>query len=134
MHVLQQSFNTASGRYCCNQYQSNYYIAQHQPCFNTASGRYCCNKLIFVTVYSAAMSFNTASGRYCCNQLLLITTARDLSFNTASGRYCCNQNIPLNHLSVNLYRFNTASGRYCCNRDSKTPTFGFWSKFQYRKR
>ena len=36
--------------------------------FNTASGRYCCNDLEYsVLPMTSAAGFNTASGRYCCN-------------------------------------------------------------------
>ena len=36
------SFNTASGKYCCNVIE---YAKKHgfKNCFNTASGKYCCN-------------------------------------------------------------------------------------------
>ena len=35
--------------------------------FNTASGRHCCNGVIFSFMVWAYACFNTASGRHCCN-------------------------------------------------------------------
>ena len=41
--------------------------------FNTASGRYCCNDSIeHMFKMSVLFSFNTASGRYCCNMLEVV--------------------------------------------------------------
>ena len=62
------SFNTASGKYCCN---------QHEECafpslvagFNTASGKYCCNHGVKLSLEWKFIGFNTASGKYCCNTL-----------------------------------------------------------------
>ena len=35
--------------------------------FNTASGKYCCNLADLAAMTGAKTSFNTASGKYCCN-------------------------------------------------------------------
>ena len=69
------SFNTASGRCCCNQTAMLYvYTKTLQSCFNTASGRCCCNLLDDLRKtpwYKKWFSFNTASGRCCCNAFFL---------------------------------------------------------------
>ena len=39
------SFNTASGKRCCNRYYYRY-DSKRKGCFNTASGKRCCNNLI----------------------------------------------------------------------------------------
>ena len=36
--------------------------------FNTASGKYCCNKNYDGTDLADFRRFNTASGKYCCNR------------------------------------------------------------------
>ena len=36
--------------------------------FNTASGKHCCNNIINRKIAKVAGSFNTASGKHCCNQ------------------------------------------------------------------
>ena len=41
-HVDFWSFNTASGKYCCNSYGVLFFFLI-LLCFNTASGKYCCN-------------------------------------------------------------------------------------------
>ena len=38
------SFNTASGKYCCNSNKALEYIEEKYYSFNTASGKYCCNQ------------------------------------------------------------------------------------------
>ena len=42
-NVALDSFNTASGRYCCNAIYFGKFESGLVECFNTASGRYCCN-------------------------------------------------------------------------------------------
>ena len=155
-----ESFNTASGKYCCN---SRYFhrlgrgfglsvsipqavstvatlkLIFHSSSFlfrfNTASGKYCCNKDSWKVVITNNC-FNTASGKYCCNyqKLKLRTTVLVslTSFNTASGKYCCNYR--LSGLSPEqLVGFNTASGKYCCNAMERYLIF-LSTEFQYRKR
>ena len=59
--------------------------------FNTASGKYCCNLADLAAMTGAKTSFNTASGKYCCNKFHFLNFNLQLwSFNTASGKYCCN--------------------------------------------
>ena len=59
-------FNTASGKYCCNQRKLSIQLLR-QFGFNTASGKYCCNLSSATKNLSPCMCFNTASGKYCCN-------------------------------------------------------------------
>ena len=62
--------------------------------FNTASGKYCCNGVLLHTKPNKLYcSFNTASGKYCCNCVSCIINIIFIifkGFNTASGKYCCN--------------------------------------------
>ena len=61
--------------------------------FNTASGRCCCNGVERCSTTRCASSFNTASGRCCCNTAKMVKQcmAQCFGFNTASGRCCCNR-------------------------------------------
>ena len=61
--------------------------------FNTASGKYCCNQRKLSIQLLRQFGFNTASGKYCCNLASgsnKIAKGTPLRFNTASGKYCCN--------------------------------------------
>ena len=40
--------------------------------FNTASGKYCCNMISLYIREDPIYCFNTASGKYCCNFLILL--------------------------------------------------------------
>ena len=61
------SFNTASGRYCCNVIEDNICTCGLGG-FNTVNGRCCCNLMNFVLVSCLVQfSFNTVNGRCCCN-------------------------------------------------------------------
>ena len=63
--------------------------------FNTASGKHCCNFITLIQSKERCLCrFNTASGKHCCNlgyrlqhQDCLLSTC----FNTASGKHCCNR-------------------------------------------
>ena len=61
--------------------------------FNTASGKHCCNNKGGDVTFDVREGFNTASGRHCCNYATKSSAGQlstRLSFNTASGRHCCN--------------------------------------------
>ena len=128
------SFNTASGKYCCNLVLGAviWFAAMR---FNTASGKYCCNfhRLYVQTIALFTFSFNTASGKYCCNSWLNGFYAEYPGFNTASGKYCCNALIWRRWMQRRA-RFNTASGKYCCNGRKLEPGSRGIRGFQYRKR
>ena len=49
--------------------------------FNTASGKYCCNVLEYLEKSKNLYRFNTASGKYCCNNMQnnLDKVAREVS-------------------------------------------------------
>ena len=42
-------------------------VLDYRSGFNTASGKYCCNDSDASLLASSSGSFNTASGKYCCN-------------------------------------------------------------------
>ena len=49
--IFGSSFNTASGKCCCNS-KFSYFTEVDESCFNTASGKCCCNcKLLWVCAY-----------------------------------------------------------------------------------
>ena len=138
MKELLVSFNTASGRYCCNISILDLNAWKISPRFNTASGRYCCNKEEHSKCRRVFFSFNTASGRYCCNVELLnkevesmgvsipqavgtVATylmqryhgrKQSVSIPQAVGTVATERSSKLGRL---VSGFNTASGRYCCN-------------------
>ena len=154
-------FNTASGKYCCNDGLHALYGRVFRS-FNTASGKYCCNALSqprsccksnAVSIPQAvstvathlhlhnlrclkAWCFNTASGKYCCNKesrSLKGVVDPTLRFNTASGKYCCNLPFKAFGKTAEL-SFNTASGKYCCNPYFVDTYHQSRLMFQYRKR
>ena len=138
-----ESFNTASGRHCCNmKKQVSAIFANIRASFNTASGRHCCNNLQnyddkrfcrkqfqyrkrqallqqFVIFHRAQfhklVSIPQAVGTVATFRMQNLTMmSTTSSFNTASGRHCCNYTRS-NGRKRNLRSFNTASGRHCCN-------------------
>ena len=139
LHPPLQSFNTASGKYCCNTLMI--LLQQLASCrFNTASGKYCCNLPCITIHFGHLLRFNTASGKYCCNRDLLLSQIKQsrlvsipqavstvatqlkvlvenvyMGFNTASGKYCCNRTNLVRRKYLIPISFNTASGKYCCN-------------------
>ena len=113
----EDSFNTASGKYCCNIYK------RADTCHRTIVSIPQAVSTVATHLGSSInevirLRFNTASGKYCCNlQLNLVHLLQQLylnRFNTASGKYCCNLKISL-PIFKNSLSFNTASGKYCCN-------------------
>ena len=141
----------------------------HTDSFNTASGKYCCNavpttklerKMLKVSIPQAVstvatinknierlsylMRFNTASGKYCCNWIIHVHSVRRMPqvsipqavSTVATGRTMVDRSWPsslwvsipqavstvaTSHLLLLMpgrsFRFNTASGKYCCNID-----------------
>ena len=88
----ENSFNTASGRYCCNFVNSDRSVASIQACFNTVNGKYCCNYLLAMLSNLTVACFNTVNGKYCCNEDIMDAKAEcDTRFNTVNGKYCCNK-------------------------------------------
>ena len=85
-------FNTASGRYCCNNLIVSKYGNNLGKCFNTASGRYCCNHQSIQTYirFGSRVSIPQAVGTVATLLTLLLMFSGPTRFNTASGRYCCN--------------------------------------------
>ena len=88
------SFNTASGKYCCNTNASEFEVRPY----------------LGVSIPQAVSTVATLITRR-------ILTMITLSFNTASGKYCCNHGEAADN-EDGLDRFNTASGKYCCNSGS----------------
>ena len=93
-------------------------ISEYLKSFNTASGKYCCNdpkKLIKdekgFTEVSIPQAVSTVATKYNGGTIDL----RGVSFNTASGKYCCNKSKKDKIANYELLCFNTASGKYCCN-------------------
>ena len=84
--------------------------------FNTASGKYCCNEIIIhelTHVDQLIVSIPQAVSTVATKEITKIKTDT-FSFNTASGKYCCNSYATKNYLGTTTC-FNTASGKYCCN-------------------
>ena len=53
--------------------EKDYFVVVASFSFNTASGKYCCNEGIsYSSVTRNLAGFNTASGKYCCNFSLLV--------------------------------------------------------------
>ena len=40
-----------------------------QLSFNTASGKHCCNAMYYAINIDKVLGFNTASGKHCCNAI-----------------------------------------------------------------
>ena len=64
------SFNTASGKYCCNSFPGQswdispyIHVSIPQAVSTVATAA-----IVAVVVMAVAMGFNTASGKYCCNR------------------------------------------------------------------
>ena len=80
---MKLSFNTASGKYCCNIGKIEDLTGiEVNNSFNTASGKYCCNVIEYAKKHGFKNCFNTASGKYCCNllsSLVIILTIRLVS-------------------------------------------------------
>ena len=91
-YVYFYSFNTASGKCCCNRFYNPKLTEKLYECFNTASGKCCCNLRYMKDLLSSLIiSFNTASGKCCCNYYTETSWFRlPRRFNTASGKCCCN--------------------------------------------
>ena len=113
VHYAWERFNTASGKYCCNDTSETKQLSTPRSvsipqavstvatksmigrrcierCFNTASGKYCCNLKMKVAAQEAvkvsipqAVSTVATCTWYWCY-------SSSISFNTASGKYCCN--------------------------------------------
>ena len=66
------------------------YVELSWVSFNTASGKYCCNLIREIKAEEVSAGFNTASGKYCCNSNQFLLKELIAGFNTASGKYCCN--------------------------------------------
>ena len=54
--VIFVSFNTASGRCCCN-VLGNYFSSENSVSFNTASGRCCCNTVTYGETLESIIQF-----------------------------------------------------------------------------
>ena len=135
------SFNTASGKYCCNLViKLMNQILNFLESFNTASGKYCCNHRILDTMHSCSVSIPQAVSTVATLLIIIslaikakivsipqavstvataniseLMTGVYLGFNTASGKYCCNKILLYSDVMMYFARFNTASGKYCCN-------------------
>ena len=86
--------------------------------YNTASGKRCCNKICLKISYLQAWtSYNTASGKRCCNfpTICYIKDVLKNSYNTASGKRCCNLGTSGVPIASPALGYNTASGKRCCN-------------------
>ena len=83
------SFNTASGKYCCNRHKIQQWANCYPVSIPQAVSTVATRKYFLHCFWSHR--FNTASGKYCCN-CSTKNFARMLCecFNTASGKYCCN--------------------------------------------
>ena len=139
--IIKLSFNTASGKYCCNflyhfLFRSIIIVSIPQA-VSTVATVVRKNGVIADVVVSIPQAvstvattiegvdiyeniyggFNTASGKYCCNhgKILALKMSQYLSFNTASGKYCCNLLTMPKEVIFMAKSFNTASGKYCCN-------------------
>ena len=87
---MDHSFNTASGRCCCNVLSFTKHTNMSEVSIPRAVGVVATAiKLLFLTF--VVKCFNTASGRCCCNLVSSVPLDISYCFNTASGRCCCNQ-------------------------------------------
>ena len=109
------SYNTASGKRCCNLGQSLRVGNRLLGGYNTASGKRCCNlELLQKSRTRMYRGYNTASGKRCCNFKKNAENFEEYSYNTASGKRCCNFKVYL--ITRNQEEcYNTASGKRCCN-------------------
>ena len=111
------SFNTASGKCCCNLNLKQRLLVGLS--FNTASGKCCCNLEIFLFQHpyrinwvSIPQAVSAVATYKIFNIIRFIFTLR---FNTASGKCCCNCRCYRNKILRIISCFNTASGKCCCN-------------------
>ena len=114
------------------------FLKKHQQGFNTASGKYCCNNIYqyirnlyhgvsipqAVSTVATSMSdvLESALGVSIPQAVSTVATcwrwfwrSNGSSFNTASGKHCCNHQTYF-YDSFSFLSFNTASGKYCCNK------------------
>ncbi len=113
--VVQMSFNTVNGKYCCNSLDWKWNSIDVEKGFNTVNSKYCCNSK---TLYALCVisGFNTVNGKYCCNVSYSLYSMRwGHCFNTVNGKYCCNLIMMIGIVLYSKFRFNTVNGKYCCN-------------------
>ena len=101
-----ESFNTASGKYCCNTEKAAKKVDPELVSFNTASGKYCCNlnsghSSLLIWIVSIPQAVSTVATIRMVNVMKSFTP----SFNTASGKYCCNFMKWLNEKGATLAAF-----------------------------
>ena len=129
------SFNTASGRCCCNSSYADFiesvfvsvsipqavgavatavvlgaFYQPNENSFNTASGRYCCSiRFVFPSLWSWTRDVRSSSS-------LCSSAASHPSSHTASGRCSYNTLTKRAKQFTKLAScFNTTSGKCCCN-------------------
>ena len=106
-----RSFNTVSGKYCCNKKVYGTLCQLYLNCFNTASGRYCCNE---VDIGYGDRVVCTKKFQYRKRQVLLL---HHLCFPfLRSGTRDVRISSSLHSSAVSHPSSHTASGKYCCNR------------------
>ena len=136
------SYNTASGKRCCNLYWVLLSVSLISG-YNTASGKRCCNPSVFylfsrggiiVTIPQAvsavatswnsnwkvlAPRYNTASGKRCCNSVRIRVALRKwVTIPQAVSAVATKENGRRCSLSSS---YNTASGKRCCNKLPPAP-------------
>ena len=133
------SFNTASGKCCCNAMTTQANLKRFFVCFNTASGKCCCNSMpatttvpftvvsipqavsavaTFISTFIVVSDVVNVSIPQAVSAVATKAAATKASakvgFNTASGKCCCKKE----NKAITVYTiacFNTASGKCCCN-------------------
>ena len=112
------SFNTASGRCCCNKKKS---CKGNEPLqgFNTASGRCCCNgaeDTEYIRAVTRKVSIPQAVGAVATDVFgVHMDDGMHVSIPQAVGAVATRTIFPRRILLPIRPSFNTASGRCCCN-------------------
>ena len=77
--MINSSFNTVNGKYCCNFPHGAKKMLLNWR-FNTVNGKYCCNYFIRESGVFSPESFNTVNGKYCCNEKAMKTIKAIMPF------------------------------------------------------
>ena len=114
---MMMSFNTASGKYCCNEKTSVPRVPTISRSFNTASGKYCCNQISIIvrSVLTIIMvSIPQAVSTVATLKVVEVTPRFKVSIPQAVSTVATAEKAAAKK-ALTKVGFNTASGKYCCN-------------------
>jgi len=83
--------------------------------YNTASGKRCCNLYWVLLSVSLISGYNTASGKRCCNHFKGNYSGSEVDRVTIPQAVSAVATVSYEMVANYISSYNTASGKRCCN-------------------